>query len=340
MSVTIKDIAKECNVSITTVSRVINNKDEGVGEKTRELILDTIERLDYRPNALARSMITKRTNTIGLVIPDVRNPFFSELARGAEDVCNENGYGIFLCNTDGCMEKEGEYIRILKDRFTDGILFTTQNTIEYNQTFNLFLKKHFPFLFIERYVDELKEVPGVFVDNFQGAYELTQFIINKNHHKILFISGPLTTKNAQHRQNGYLKALSDNGIEVTERFILHGNYRYSGGYKAIKQYLSVHGADFTALFASNDLMAFGAYQALEEEGFSIPEDVSLAGFDNTPFPEVFKPKITTVEIPAYKMGQTAATMLLEIIKNEQPSESKKVFTLDLIDKGSVIHRQG
>lgn len=340
MSVTIKDIAKECNVSITTVSRVINNKDEGVGERTREFILDTIARLDYRPNALARSMITKRTNTIGLVIPDVRNPFFSELARGAEDVCNENGYGIFLCNTDGSMEKEGEYIRILKDRFTDGILFTTQNTIEYNQTFKLFLKKHFPFLFIERYVDELKEVPGVFVDNFQGAYKLTQFIINKNHHKILFISGPLTTKNAQHRRNGHLKALNDNGIEAAERFILHGNYRYSGGYKAVKQYIASHGVDFTALFASNDLMAFGAYEALEEEGLSIPEDVSLAGFDNTPFPQVFRPKITTVEIPAYKMGQTAATMLLEIIQKSEPDEKKKVFTLDLIDKGSVIHRQG
>ncbi len=335
MAVTIKDVARVCNVSIATVSRVINEKTEGISDKTRELIKKTIKELNYQPNGLARSMITKKTKTIGLVIPDVRNPFFSELARGVEDVCNRNGYGFFLCNTDGHFKKEAEYILLLKERLADGILFTTQNDIEYNDAFKRFQQERFPFLFIERYVDSLHEVPGVFVDNFKAAFDITEFIINHGHREIAFISGPLSTKNAQLRKEGYAAALANHGIPLKKGLIAEGNYKDSGGYKAIQTLCKKGTIPFSALFAANDLMAFGAYQALEERGVSIPEDVSIAGFDNTPFPEVFRPKLTTMEIPAYKMGETSAEMLLTLLKGNTLKKTRIVYSLELVDKGSV-----
>ncbi len=334
-TVTIKDIARYCDVSIATVSRVINNKPQGVGEKTVERIREAIRLMNYQPNSIARSMITKRSHTIGLVIPDVRNPFFSELARGVEDVCNESSFGCFLCNTDGSIDKENEYIRLLRGRVVDGVLFTTQNNVEFNEVFFDFQKTHYPFCLIERYVNELAEVPGVYFDNLKGAYEMTRFILDRGHRKIAFISGPLSTSNARLRREGYLQALREQGIEPDESLMIEGNYRYSGGYSAAEKLLHGSRPGFTALFAANDLMAFGAYKYLEEKGLSIPGDVSIAGFDNIAYPPVMRPVLTTIEIPAYELGKRAAEMLFRIIRREELDEKKIVFAPVLRDRGSV-----
>lgn len=334
-TVTIKDIARLCNVSIATVSRVINNKPDGVGEKTVARIRKVIRDLDYQPNSIARSLITKRSHTIGLVIPDIRNPFFSELARGVEDVCNALSFGCFLCNTDGSIEKENEYIRLLRGRVADGVLFTTQNNVEFNEVFFDFQKAGYPFCLIERYINEMPNVPGVYFDNVKGAYEMTDFIIRKGHRKVAFISGPLSTNNARLRREGFLQAMRENGLEVDDSLIAEGNYRYSGGYAAAKKLLEGKAATFTALFASNDLMALGAYKCLEENGYRVPEDISVAGFDNIAYPPVLKPKLTTIEIPAYELGKRAAEMLFQLIRGEELEEPRHVFAPVLKDNGSV-----
>jgi LacI family transcriptional regulator len=333
--VTIKDIARLSGVSITTVSRVLNNKAGGISEKTIERVRDVIEKMHYQPNSVARSMITKRSSTIGLIIPDVRNPFFSELARGVEDVCNANSFGCFLCNTDGSPEKENEYIRLLRGRVAEGILFTTQNNVEFNEVFLDFLKKHYPFCFIERYIDEIPNIPGIYVDNYRGAYEMTEFILSKGHRRIAFVSGPLTTHNARMRRDGYLDALKAAGIVASEELMVEANYRYSGGYGAAETFLRDRKASFTALFAANDLMALGAYQYLEESGLRVPDDISVAGFDNISYPPVIKPTITTIEIPAYELGKNSAEMLFTLLGGKILDEPKITFVPQLRDKGSV-----
>ncbi len=334
--ITIKDIAILCDVSIATVSRVVNNSPKGVGEETVERIRKVIEKVGYRPNRLAQSMITKVTHTIGLVIPDVRNPFFSELVRGVEDVCNERGYSCFLCNTDGSLNKENEYIDILRGRIVDGLLFTTQNNKEFNPAFLDFKKNETPLCFIERYVDELPDTPGVFFDNEGGSAELTQFVVGKGHRRIAYVSGPLSTMNARMRKAGFLATMARNGVAVDEALIVEGNYKLDGGYAAVKRLLAAGRAEFTALIAGNDLMALGAYQALVEEGYDVPADISIAGFDNISYPAVLRPLITTIEIPGYELGRCGTEMLVAQMQGKPLANSRRVFSPALRDKGSVI----
>ncbi len=333
--ITIKDIARMCGVSITTVSRVINNKPEGVGEQTIARIREAIKETNYQPNSMARSMITKKSHTIGLVLPDVRNPFFSELARGVEDVSNKYSFGCFLCNTDGSVDKENEYIDLLRGRIADGILFTTQNNNEFNKAFFDFQRSAYPFCFIERYIDKMPDIPGVYFDNFAGARKMGDFLLDRGHRKIAFISGPLSTHNARQRRDGYIAALSDRGLDLDESLFVEGNYKYDGGYQAVTELLDRRNAEFTAVFAANDLMALGAYKNLEERGFGVPQDVSIAGFDNISFPPVLRPTITTIEIPAYELGVKSAEILFALIRGAAPTESRYLFSPVLRDKGSI-----
>jgi len=335
-SVTIKDIANLCEVSIATVSRVINDNPKGVGEKTILRIRKVIEEMDYHPNSVARSMVTKESRTIGLVIPDVRNPFFSELARGVEDICNENSYGCFLCNTDSKPEKENEYIRLLRGRVVDGLLFSTQNNVEFNPAFLDLRRKKFPFCFIERYVDEMPDIPGVYFDNRQGAEDLTDFMIQKGHKRIAYISGPLLTRNSRMRQEGFIAAMHRHDLEIDESLIVEGNYRFNGGYDAVKRLLAGGKPRFTGLIAGNDLMALGAFQGLTELGYNVPDLISIAGFDNISYPPVLRPLITTIEIPAYELGKSAAEKLFKLLKGEELENPRRVFAPVLRDKGSVV----
>lgn len=336
MGVTIKDIARMCDVSVTTVSRVLNNKTETIGKDTVIRIREKIEEIGYRPNSVARSMITGISHTIGLVIPDVRNPFFSELARGVEDYMNDREYGVFLCNTDSSLEKEKQYIDLLKGKFTDGIIFTTQNKNEHSQYFGSFLHHSYPVVLIERYMAESEKIPSIFVDNRGGAEKLCDFIVSKGHRKIACITGPLETTNARLRLEGYKDSLRKNGIEFDEKLLAEGSYRYGSGYKAMKELLERAGGAFTAVFACNDMMAYGACKALEEEGLSVPGEMSLAGFDNIKFPDVLRPRLTSVELPAYEMGRKAAEMLFGVMKKQDIGSFRYEYSLEVVDKGSVV----
>ena len=332
--ITIKDIAKICKVSTTTVSRVINNKTENVSEETRERIIKVMKELNYQPNFLARSMVTRKTDTIAIIIPDICNPFFADLARGVEDTCIANGYHLFLCNTDMDSKKEEEYIRLLRERFVDGMVVSTQNNEENNKIFAKMVKDQYPFVFVERYSDKLSEVPGVFANNVQGAYEITKYLISFGHKEIAFLSGPLVTSNARFRLEGYKKAMTESDLPINNDLIRNGDYKTTSGYEQTK-YLLEKGLKFSALFASNDLMAFGAYQAVKEFGLKIPQDVSIVGFDNINMPGVLEPRITSMEIPSYKMGVKATEILLDIINGQKPEKDKVYYRLKLIDKGST-----
>lgn len=335
--ITIKDIARICNVSTTTVSRVINNKNEGVSQKTREKVIEVMNKLNYQPNSLARSMVTKKTNNIAILIPDISNPFFADLARGVEDACSANGYHLFLCNTDMDRVKEEEYIRMLRERYVDGMVISTQNSEDFNEIFTKMLDDKYPFVFVERYSEKLPDIPGTFVDSLQGAYDATKHLIDLGHKKIVFLSGPLVSANARFRLNGYKKALHDHGLNIDKNLIREGDYKTTSGYKQVK-YLFEKGFKFSAIFASNDLMAFGAYKAAKEADMKIPKDLSIIGFDNIKLPDVLEPKITSMEIPAYKMGEQAVQILLNLIKGKQLKKNKVFYHLNLVNKGSTAQR--
>ena len=336
MRITIKDIARLCGVSVTTVSRVINNKTDSIGDETVKKIRSKIEEVGYKPNTVARSMITGKSHTIGLVIPDVRNPFFSELARGVEDYMNSHEYGVFLCNTDSSMDKEHQYIDLLKGKFSDGMIFTTQNNYELSDYFSELIENKYPMVLIERYINGLEDLPGIYLDNRGGAEKVCRLITDKGHRQIACISGPGETTNARLRLEGYKDALSDAGIEINNSLVIEGDYRYGSGYRCMKKLLSEQRGRFTAVFACNDMMALGAYKALEEEGLRVPDDISLAGFDNIKFPDVLQPKLTTVDLPAYEMGARASEMLLKIMNKTGLEEPVYRYSLDVVDRGSVL----
>ncbi len=334
MKITIKEIAKQCNVSVTTVSRVINNKVENIGKKTVCKVQDKIKELNFKPNSIARSMITGKSNTIGLVIPDVRNPFFSELAKGVEDFMNDQNYGVLLCNTDGSLIKEEQYINLLQGKSVDGVIFTTQNNIESEKYFLDAIEKT-PVVLVERYLKGKSNIPGVYVQNEIGAELMCNFILERGYSKIACITGPMHTTNSKLRLKGYKKALRNAGLKVDNKIIVEGNYHYESGYDLMKKLYDDQREKFDAVFACNDIMAYGAYKFLKDNNISVPDDLALAGFDNMTFFDVFEPKLTTINLPAQEMGKKASKMLFDIITNHECESNSYEFKVELVDNGSV-----
>ncbi|MBS4206695.1 LacI family DNA-binding transcriptional regulator [Bacillus sp. FJAT-50079] len=322
MPVTIKDIARIANVSITTVSRVLNNKSEGIGDDTRKKVLSIIQELDYRPNSIARSMITKKTNTIGLIIPDIRNPFFPELVRGAEDVAKQSNYNIFLCNTDGDKASETEYIQLMQEKSVDGIIFTHSYATLSKQIEALANQHNTPIVLLDRGLDD-DQFSGVYIDNEKAGYLATKFLLELNHVKIGCITGPSHIPNSNKRLKGYAKALDEWGIVVNQNVIIQGDYQWEGGYVAAKQLLQKE--KVSAIFAFNDLMAFGVYQAAGELGMRIPDDLSVIGFDNLKYNEFMNPRLTTIDQSTYKMGEAAIQLLLKQIEAEEAFEHQTIY---------------
>ncbi|MFZ7942526.1 LacI family DNA-binding transcriptional regulator [Neobacillus sp. 19] len=319
MKTTIKDIAMRANVSITTVSRVINQKTDGMSETTRRRVLEIIQEMNYHPNKIARSMITKRTNTIGLIIPDIRNPFFPELVRGVEDVAKKYHYNVFLCNTDEDIEREESSLRLLRENHVDGIVFANSYTSKDRMSQGLVYKPTTPIVLIDRGLDD-EMFSSVYVDNEKAGYLGTKHLIDLQHVKIGCITGPGYTQNTQYRLNGYLKALEEASIPINKDLILSGDFRMEGGYHAAK--ILLNRENVTAIFAHNDLMAFGVYQAASELGVNIPGDLSVVGIDNIKYNQLLNPGLTTIEQSVYKMGETAAQILFEQI--EEGGESQRV----------------
>ena len=332
--VTIKDIARICNVSIATVSRVVNNSNKGVGQKTKEHVLSVIKELHYSPNGMARGMVNGNTGLIGLVLPDIRNPFFAELARGVEDYCTQMHYNCLLCNTDSKPKKEQAYISFFQKRMVSGVIFTAQNAKTRNENLYGFNETHIPFCLVEYYCKALANVPGVYFKNKKGAQLIVELLIKNHHKKIAFIGGPSSTQNAIDRFEGYKAALAEYHIPFEKELTIESDYSYNGGYKAMET-LFTRPISFTAVFAANDLMGYGAMEYIHKIGKEVPRDYSLAGFDNISFPAVFQPVITSVEIPAYRFGMLAAKKVINCIEKKEVIPLIDVIDPVIVDKGSI-----
>lgn len=335
MKVTIKDIARIAEVSTATVSKVINHKDHDISQATKDRVNKVMKECNYVPNVMARSLITKKTKTIGLVIPDIRNPFFPELARGAEDKANEEGYNIIFCNTDDELVKEEKCIDMLVEKMVDGIIFTASAR---RKTGVESLKQaSIPIVLVDRDID-FKGVKGkIIVDNFQGAYQGVSHLLDCGYKKIVFISGPLLSKPGIDRYEGYKKALKEFDISDQDAMVLEGEYKSEWGYDAIKL-LSQQGVAFDGLFCGDDLIGIGAIKALKELGRDVPREVGVVGFDDIYMASLVDPELTTIKQPNYEMGYQAAGMLISAL--EKKSIRKKDILLDtkLVIRKSTIKK--
>ncbi|CAK7085078.1 LacI family DNA-binding transcriptional regulator [Tissierella sp.] len=324
---TIKRIAELANVSSATVSKIINGKDKHISEATRQKVLAIIEREGYIPNGIAKSLKMKRTKTIGIIMPDVMNLFFSEVARGAEDAAEREGYSVILCNSDNKQSKEERYIQILQEKMVDGIILTASES-SISKSLD---RCNTPMVLVDRDIASDKKVGRIVVDNEEGAYNATNFLIKKGCKNIGFISADSKTKLSAERLRGYEKALIDNGLKIDKEKIFLQNYTIESGYQGTMALLMQ--TEIDGVYCGNDLIAIGAIKALKEKNIKIPEEVKIIGFDDISISQYIDPPLTTIKQPIYQMGEEAVEMLISMIE-EKSIKMTKVLETILVERGS------
>lgn len=329
MNPTIRDVAELAGVHPSTVSRVIND-DSRISEKTKNKVLLIIKKLGYTPNAIARGLKTKKTYTLGMLIPDITNPFFAEIARGVEDEANKNNFNVILCNTDDKSKKERIYLEILKGKRVDGLILATAH-IKDKSILEL-EKKKFPYILVSRNIEGLDK-NCVIVDDVVGGIMVTEYLIKLGHRRIAHITGPLKTRSALNRLKGYKLALKKYEIEYRDELVGEGDFRIKGGYQAMKKFLKLSKPP-TAIFAANDLLALGAMQVIQRKKYYIPEDFCIIGFDDIRLASFVYPPLTTIRQPMLEMGALAVKMLLKIIEEGEFNQRKIVLKPKLIIRES------
>jgi LacI family fructose operon transcriptional repressor len=321
--VSIKDVAKAAGVSTATVSRVLANN-APIKPETRERVLKAVSDLNYRPNLIARSLRAQKSAKIGLVVSDIRNPFFTAIGRAVEDAAYEQGYSVLMCNTDENPEKEELYLNLLYDENVAGVIFSPTHQFNIDaQTYN----KKMPFVIIDRAI-ESDGVDMVLLDNIAAAYELTEHLIHNGYKRLAGLFGDASTT-GQERSHGFHKALKDHHLSpVAAHFIAP---RIQQGYETSMALLSQ--ADRPdAIFTSNSLLTAGTYQAARDSKLKVPNDVAIVGFDETNWGALVDPPITVISQPTEEIGRTATELLFQRI--QEPNRSPKTVIL----KGTLIAR--
>jgi LacI family transcriptional regulator len=308
----IYDVARESGVSVFTVSAVVNNKAH-VGKKLRERVEAAIQKLNYRPNLIARSLAKRQTHTIGMIVPDIVNPFFPMVVRGAEDALRQHGYNLLICNSDDVLEKEETTIELLLSKRVDGILLT-KAAEDFRPPLRQMIKDvNIPFVLVMRTYPKLTK-DAVISDDYRGAYEAVSHLARAGRRRIGLISGPLKVSNAVARWEGFRDALKAKGLEHDPELVVQGDYRIESGIRAGHSLLS-HRPD--GIYVANYLMTVGLLKAAEEIGLRCPEDFGLVSFDDYPWLGIFRPKLTTVELPKHQLGREAAELLISRIEGNQ-----------------------
>ncbi|GGD65319.1 catabolite control protein A [Paenibacillus nasutitermitis] len=331
MTVTIYDVAREAGVSMATVSRVVNNN-PNVKPQTRKKVFEAIERLGYRPNAVARGLASKKTTTVGVVIPDISNAIFAEVARGIEDIANMYHYNIILCNADKKKDKEIRVINTLLEKQVDGLLFMGGAvTDEHLQAFKT---SNVPVVLCAT-TDENDSIPSVDIDHEAAAFDAVQTLINQGHKRIAMISGTLQDpSNGYARFQGYKRALETAGIDYDENLVRTGNYRYESGVEAMKYFLELPELP-TAVFSATDEMAIGAIHCIQDSGRKVPDDLSVISVDNSRMASMVRPQLTAVAQPMYDIGAVSMRLLTKLMKKETVEQARVVLPHEVIKRQSV-----
>lgn len=315
-AVTIAEVGRRAGVSIATVSRVLNNIPGQVSPGTRRRVLRVIRDLDYRPNALARSLHQRRTHTIGLILPDITNPYYAEIARGIEDAISRQGYTLVTCNSDRKLDRISHSVAVLREKQVDGIILGGGGTLG---------APHFAALrncgtrvvLIGRYEVDL---PAVRVDNVKGAREAAAHLLAFGHRRLAVLAGPEISTTTVDRLAGYRQAFDEFGLPFPSRWLRYGDLRPESGLDAAEKLFASRRAP-TAILAANDQMAIGAMRGILQRGLEIPRQVSVVGFDDIALASFVTPALTTMALPLHRMGVAAGEMTLRSLAGvEQPPE--------------------
>jgi len=335
-TITLKDVAKKAGVGVGTASRVLNNQAH-VSEDKRQRVLDAIETLHYKPDAIARSLKSKRTGNIGVILNDITNPFYSKVFRGLETEAKSSDYSIvfvdlFLQNEDAI----GEILSFYRSK-VDGIIFigstVTTEILEHCSNFEM------PFVYasasLDSSIDTQSDIYSVDIDNEKAAYDTTNALIELGHRDIALILGPVEDKNSTFsRKIGFEKAMKEHNIPLNDSWICYGDFSYDSGYSAMKEILNTNKIP-TMVFAISDLMAIGATKAILESGLNVPKNVSVMGFDGIKNGEYNYPEISTVVQPRYEMGRLACEKIIKLIEKKEIEEPVSILEHTLAIRASV-----
>ncbi|RST61736.1 LacI family transcriptional regulator [Siminovitchia terrae] len=328
MKPTIYEVAKAANVSIATVSKVLN-KTGRISEKTIRKVHEVIEELNYQPNMIASALMGKQTKTIGLLIPDMANPFFSELARSIEDRGEELGYNLVMCNTDYKIDKENQYLALLKQKSVDG--FILASGFENIEKVKELMKEEIPVAIVARDFP-MFSVNAVALDDFMGGYQAASYLIGLGHTNIGIVA--LDVWSNRERIRGFKQALNENNLEFSKDFEFITESTMEAGKFITHKYLNGSNVP-SAIFACNDLLATGVLQAAKENKVNVPGELSVVGFDNTLIARIVEPPLTTISQPIQSMGKQVMDLIVSMIKGEEKDKIRLTLLPSLVERQST-----
>ena len=328
---TIRDVARLAAVSVSTVSYALTGE-RPISAATRARVLVAARSLGYQPNALATSLKTGRSMTLGLIIPDILNPFFTVIACAAEDAARAQGYSLVLCNSANDAEREQEYLQLLRSRRVDGLIYMAGSSVPH-ATLRALVQQGFPLVLIDEELSGI-DAASLAVRNYEGGAAVGAHLAELGHRCVGVIGGPPALRTAQARLAGLLAGLALYGVQVPPERLLVGDYQLESGQAAARRLLDADPA-ISALFAANDLMALGALREAQSRRLAIPGAVSIAGFDDIPLASLVSPALTTVSQPAQTMGEQAIALLLAQIQGRCASSRQVVFGTHLRVRGST-----
>jgi LacI family transcriptional regulator len=336
---TIQDIARMLNITASTVSRALNDHPK-IKQSTKDHVWEKAKELHYQPNTIASSLRKGKVNTVGMIVPRINRHFFSNVITGVESVLNPAGYNLIICQSEEKIEKEIENTKTLIANRVSGILISISVGTNDTKHLNTILNNHIPLVMFDRIADQFN-VNKVVNDDESGAYDLTNHLISQGYKKIMWMGGPLSSYIYNNRYNGYKRALKEANIPPEEMPCFEGSApTLDVALKFMQEFIKQNQLP-EAIFAASDYMSMGVIQALQQNGYKIPEDIAVAGYSNEPFAELISPKLTTVEQFSEELGRSTARLLLEQIKSgyEEIIPRKIVLKPKLIIRESTINKQ-
>ncbi|WAW14326.1 LacI family DNA-binding transcriptional regulator [Peptostreptococcus equinus] len=335
--ITIKDVAREAGVSISTVSRVINDS-KPVTNEVKQRVLDIIKETGYVPNPLARSLVTKKSQLIGVIVPEVTDTFSAEILNGIEEISKMYDYDILLANTYSEKEAELKNINLLRAKQVEGIVMICWDIDQ--EVVNVLENSGIPAVFISKTSRDI-DIYNVSTQNYPAAKEMTKYLIDKGHKKIaLMLTGNENAELADERLEGYKSALKENKIKFDSSIVkTMSGTTYEAGYASTKELLSESKEIPHAIFASSDEVAIGVINACFDLGYKVPEDISVAGFNDVKLAKIYRPKLTTVYQPLFDIGAVAIRMIIKMVKGEEIEDKKVTLPFKIVERESVIDRK-
>jgi DNA-binding LacI/PurR family transcriptional regulator len=331
---TIKDLARELKLSPSTVSRALRNHPD-ISPKTKKRVAMLADKLDYHPDSIAQSLQTKKTKTIGVIVPEIKQPFFASAINGIEELAYAAGYTIIVCQSNETADREVLVTRSLGSHRVAGLLVSLSRSTENLDHFKILQRRGVPIVFFDRVSHDI-EASKVVVDDYKGAFDVVEHLIKSGYQRIAHLAGPKNLSISKFRLKGYMDALQQGNLSFNASMVIYGGLDDTDGIIGFQKLLNLKPLP-DAIFAVNDPVATGAFVMIKEHGMKIPDDIALAGFSNTYMTSLLDPPLTTVEQPSYEIGKTAAQLLMEQINsnNEKFSPKFVVLKTHLIVRGST-----